>query len=170
MLAGDVDVFSGLPGARDARRSSRPIRASRSSSARTEGETILAMNNAQPPLDNVKVREAIAHAIDRKAIIDGASSATARRSAASFRRAIPAYIDLTGISNFDPAKSKQMLADAGCPNGFDADLKLPPPTYARAAAQIIQQELAESASRSNIINVEWARLARRRVQATRTTT
>jgi peptide/nickel transport system substrate-binding protein len=38
----------------------------------TEGETILAMNNAKAPLDNIKVREAIAHAINRQDIIDGA--------------------------------------------------------------------------------------------------
>ena len=38
----------------------------------TEGKTILAMNNKKKPLDDLKVRQAIAYAIDRKAIIDGA--------------------------------------------------------------------------------------------------
>ena len=38
----------------------------------TEGKTILAINNKKPPFDNLKVRQAIAYAIDRKAIIDGA--------------------------------------------------------------------------------------------------
>ena len=37
----------------------------------TEGETILSTNNKKPPFDNLKVRQAIAHALDRKAIIDG---------------------------------------------------------------------------------------------------
>src|SRR6516225_9181892 len=36
----------------------------------TEGKTILAMNNKKKPLDDVRVRQAIAYAIDRKAIID----------------------------------------------------------------------------------------------------
>ncbi|WP_281954120.1 efflux RND transporter permease subunit, partial [Pseudophaeobacter arcticus] len=40
----------------------------------TEGETILSTNNKMPPFDNVKVRQAVAHAIDRQAIIDGAKS------------------------------------------------------------------------------------------------
>ena len=52
----------------------------------TEGETVLATNNKKPPFDNLKVRQAIAHAIDRKAIIDGASSGSARRSARISRR------------------------------------------------------------------------------------
>ena len=38
----------------------------------TEGKTILAMNNKKKPLDDLKVRQAIAYAIDRKAVIDGA--------------------------------------------------------------------------------------------------
>ena len=48
----------------------------------TEGKTILGINNKKPPLDHLKVRQAIAYALDRKAIIDGASTASARRSAA----------------------------------------------------------------------------------------
>ena len=32
------------------------------------------MNNKKPPFDNLKVRQAIAHALDRKAIIDGGVS------------------------------------------------------------------------------------------------
>ena len=38
----------------------------------TEGKTILGINNKKQPLDELKVRQAIAYAIDRKAIIDGA--------------------------------------------------------------------------------------------------
>ncbi len=38
----------------------------------TEGKTILGINNKNKPLDDLRVRQAIAHAIDRKAIIDGA--------------------------------------------------------------------------------------------------
>ena len=55
----------------------------------TEGETILSTNNAQPPFDDVKVRKAMAHAIDRQAIIDGAMFGSARRSARISRRTTP---------------------------------------------------------------------------------
>ena len=54
------------------------------------------MNNAHPPLDNVKVREAIAHAIDRKAIIDGAQFGYGTPIGSFFPPGDPAYIDLTG--------------------------------------------------------------------------
>ena len=44
----------------------------------TEGKTILAMNNKKKPLDDVRVRQAIAYALDRKAIIDGTPGRTRR--------------------------------------------------------------------------------------------
>jgi peptide/nickel transport system substrate-binding protein len=71
LQAGDVDSVPELPGARDRAQFQNDPRF-RVVIGATEGETILTMNNGKAPLDNVKVREAIAHAIDRKAIIDGA--------------------------------------------------------------------------------------------------
>jgi peptide/nickel transport system substrate-binding protein len=71
MMAGDLDAYPVFP-APETWSSSRPIRAFQVIIGSSEGETILAMNNKKAPLDNIKVREAIAHAIDRQAIIDGA--------------------------------------------------------------------------------------------------
>jgi len=121
----------------------------------TQGETILAMNNGHKPLDNIKVREAIAHAIDRKAVIDGAMFGYGTPIGTFFPPSDPAYIDLTAQSNFDPAKSKELLKEAGVSN-LTLSLKLPPPAYARQSGQIIQQELANVGITANITNVEWA--------------
>jgi len=71
MLAGDVDAFANFP----APESVPQLRADprfKVVIGSTEGETILSTNNAKPPFDNVLVRQAIAHALDRQAIIDGA--------------------------------------------------------------------------------------------------
>src|SRR6185312_4102249 len=67
----------------------------------------------------------------------------------------PAYVDLTSLSNFDPAKSKELLKEAGVSN-LTLSLKLPPPPYARQGGQVIQQELANVGITANITNVEWA--------------
>ena len=137
----------------------------------TEGETILAMNNEKPPFDNLKVRQAIAHALDRKAIIDGARSATARRSARIFPPANPAYVDLTGAIRYDPPRPRQLLKEAGCRTASRLTLKLPPAAYARAGgADHRLSSCAMSASSSRSSTVEWARLAGPGVQPTRTTT
>ena len=154
VLAGDVDVFSGFPAPEllDQFKSNPQFQVIVGS---TQGETIVALNNAHPPLDNVKVREAIAHAIDRKAIIDGSQFGYGTPIGSFFPPGDPAYIDLTSLSNFDPARSKQLLADAGVKD-LTLTFKVPPAAYARAAAPIIQQELADVGIKVNVVNVEWA--------------
>jgi len=122
----------------------------------TEGETVLSTNNKKPPFDNLKVRQAIAHAIDRKAIIDGASGGYGVPIGSHFSPANAAYIDLTGTYPYDPAKAKALLAEAGFPDGFKTTLKLPPVGYARDGGQIIASELRDIGIDAEIIPVEWA--------------
>ncbi len=154
VLAGDVDVFSGFPAPEllEQFKSNPEFQVLVGS---TQGETIAAMNNAHPPLDNVKVREAIAHAIDRTAIIDGAQFGYGTPIGSFYPPGDPAYIDLTAISNFDPEKSKALLAEAGV-SGLTLTFKVPPAAYARSAAPIIQQQLANVGVTVNVVNVEWA--------------
>ena len=122
----------------------------------TEGETILATNNKKPPFDNIKVRQAIAHTLDRKAIIDGSSSGLGTPIGSHFSPANKAYIDLTGTYPHDIAKAKELLKEAGFENGIKATLKLPPVPYARDGGQIIASELREIGIDLEIIPVEWA--------------
>nr|WP_224703663.1 ABC transporter substrate-binding protein [Devosia sp. CJK-A8-3] len=122
----------------------------------TEGETILATNNRKAPFDNLKVRQAMAHAIDRKAIIDGATYGYGTPIGAPFAPHNPYYVDLTDTYSYDPAAAKALLAEAGYPDGFAATLKLPPVAYARLSGQIIASQFAEIGIKLNLINVEWA--------------
>jgi peptide/nickel transport system substrate-binding protein len=122
----------------------------------TEGETILSTNNKMPPFDNVKVREAMSHAIDRQAIIDGAMFGLGTPIGTHFAPHNPNYVDLTGQSNYDPALAISMLADAGYPDGFKTTLKLPPPSYARRGGEIIAAQLREVGIDVEISNLEWA--------------
>ncbi len=121
----------------------------------TEGETILAMNNAQPPLDNVKVRQAIAHAINRQEIIDGAMFGYGTPIGTHFAPHNPDYLDLTGMSGFDPEKSKALLAEAGITD-LTLRLALPPASYARRGGEIIASQLRAVGIATEISNLEWA--------------
>ena len=122
----------------------------------TEGETILSTNNKMPPFDNKLVRQALAHAIDRSAIINGAMYGYGTPIGTHFAPHNPAYVDLTGQSAYDPDKAKALLAEAGLPDGFDTTLYLPPPSYARRGGEIIAAQLAQVGIAAQIINVEWA--------------
>lgn len=122
----------------------------------TEGETILSINNKMPPFDNVKVREAVAHAIDRQAIIDGAMFGYGTPIGTHFAPHNPAYVDLKANSAYDPAKAKALLAEAGFADGFTTTLKLPPPSYARRGGEIIASQLKAVGITVEISNLEWA--------------
>ena len=122
----------------------------------TEGETILSTNNKMPPLDNPLVRKAIAHAIDRQAIIDGAMFGYGTPIGTHFAPHNPAYVDLTGETDYDPEKAKALLAEAGFADGFTTTLKLPPPSYARRGGEIIAAQLRDVGIETEISNVEWA--------------
>jgi peptide/nickel transport system substrate-binding protein len=122
----------------------------------TEGETVLATNNAKKPFSDLRVRQAMAHAIDRKAIIDGAQNGYGTPIGSHFSPVHPYYIDLTGTYPFDLVKAKELLTEAGYPDGFSATLKLPPTQYARLSGQIIASDFAKIGIKLEQINVEWA--------------
>jgi peptide/nickel transport system substrate-binding protein len=122
----------------------------------TEGKTILAINNKRPPFDQLKVRQAIAYALDRKAIIDGGSNGLGTPIGSHMTPNDPGYIDLTGRYPHDPAKAKALLAEAGVKTPLSVTLTLPPPPYARQGGQVIAAELAEVGIQAKIENVEWA--------------
>lgn len=155
VMAEDVDVFSGFPAPENLPQFEADPRFQVLVGS-TEGETILSTNNKQPPFDNVKVREALAHAIDRQAIVDGAMFGYGTPIGTHFAPHNPAYVDLKANSSYDPEKAKALLAEAGFADGFETTLHLPPPSYARRGGEIIAAQLAEVGIKAEITNVEWA--------------
>ncbi|MBQ4808996.1 ABC transporter substrate-binding protein [Phaeobacter sp. HS012] len=155
MMAEDIDAFSAFPAPENLPQFEADPRFQVLIGS-TEGETILSINNKQAPFDNPKVRAAVAHAIDRQAIIDGAMFGYGTPIGSHFAPHNPAYVDLTGTSAHDPEKSRALLAEAGLADGFTTTLHLPPPSYARRGGEIIAAQLAEVGITAEIINVEWA--------------
>ncbi|MBV1707997.1 MAG: ABC transporter substrate-binding protein [Hyphomicrobiales bacterium] len=155
LLAGDIDAFPRFQGVEDVSAFQKDPRF-KVTVGGTEGKTIIAINNKQKPLDNLKVRQAIAYAIDRKAIIDGAMNGFGTPIGSHLTPNDPGYIDLTGQYPYDPAKSKALLKAAGVKLPLSLTLTLPPPAYARQGGQIIAAELAKVGINVKIINVEWA--------------
>jgi peptide/nickel transport system substrate-binding protein len=155
MMAQDIDAFAGFPAPENLPQFEADPRFQVLVGS-TEGETILSTNNKLPPLDDVRVREAIAHAIDRQAIIDGAMFGLGTPIGTHFAPHNPDYVDLTAQSNYDPEKSKALLAEAGYADGFTITLKLPPPSYARRGGEIIASQLRAVGIETEITNLEWA--------------
>ncbi len=155
MLAGDVDAFPRFANvqALDQFKSDPRFQVLIGG---TEGKTILAMNNKRKPLADLKVRQAISYAIDRKAIIDGAMNGLGAPIGSHLTPNDPGYVDLTNVYLHDPEKAKALLKEAGVKTPLDLTMILPPPPYARQGGEIIAAQLADVGINAKIQNVEWA--------------
>ncbi|KAF1020513.1 MAG: Periplasmic dipeptide transport protein [Paracidovorax wautersii] len=120
------------------------------------GKTILAINQRRQPLGDVRVRRAIQAAIDRKAVIEAASEGHGVPIGSHYVPGLPGYVDTTGLNPYDPAKARQLLAEAGVKTPLALSLVLPPPAYARQGGEVIAAQLAQVGIRAQLQNVEWA--------------
>jgi peptide/nickel transport system substrate-binding protein len=155
MMAGDIDAFPAFPAPENLPQFEADPRF-QVIVGTTEGQTILAMNNGRAPFDDIRVRQAIAHAIDRQAIIDGAMFGYGTPIGSHFAPHHPAYVDLTQLAGHDPERARALLAEAGHEGGFTATLALPPPSYARRGGEIVASQLRAVGIETQIVNMEWA--------------
>lgn len=154
LRAGDIDAFTNLS-APEAIPQLKADPRLKVTLGKTEGETILAINNAKAPFSDIRVRQAIAHVLDRKTIALGVYGFDLDYIGSHFSPLHPAYVDLTGTYPVDIAKAKSLLAAAGFPNGFSCTLRLPPPAYARRGGEIIAALLAQIGINASIEPLEF---------------
>lgn len=83
---------------------------------------VLAMNTASPPFDDVHVRQAVAHAINKDEIVEIALAGTVARTDNVFGPTTFGYTSDVRIYEYNPDKAKQLLAEAGYPDGFEVTL------------------------------------------------
>lgn len=154
LLAGDVDAFARVTSRSVAQFKSDPRFQVTVNGSRAK--TILAINNARKPLDDVRVRRAIAAAIDRKAVIEAAGDGYGAPIGSHYVPGAFGYVDTTAINPYDPEKAKKLLAEAGVKTPLELGLTLPPPSYARQGGEVIAAQLAKVGIVAKIQNVEWA--------------
>lgn len=154
LLSGDVDFFPRVSAAR----SLKQFEGNKKYQVLIGGsraKTILAINNKRKPLDNVLVRRAIAAAIDRKAVIEGAADGFGTPIGSYLVPGTPGYVDLTAVNAFDLAKARALLHQAGVALPLELTMKLPPTPYARQGGEVIAAQLAKVGIVAKIENVEW---------------
>jgi ABC-type transport system substrate-binding protein len=107
------------------------------------------MNNTHPPFDDPRVRQAIAMGIDRPRLVSEVLPAGFQPADYFTPCAIPFACEGEAWYAFDPAQARQLLAQAGYPNGFSSELAyrdvvrsyLPQPGK---AAQALRDQLREN--------------------------
>ncbi|MDR1487079.1 MAG: ABC transporter substrate-binding protein [Deltaproteobacteria bacterium] len=103
--------------------------------------SLIQFNAKVKPFDDVRVRQALAHAIDKNILSIGATNGLAIVADAHIPPGVPGYSPDIKSPDFDQEKAKQLLADAGYPDGFT--FKLTVNQVRKAHAEVIQAQLRE---------------------------
>ncbi len=146
LLAGEVDIVNELPAS-----AIKQVEASDRAKVMSVNGTrtfFLSINGAKKPFDDIRVRKALNHAVDRKLIIDKilAGRATPLNGVMSpdafgFAADLPEYA-------YDPALAKKLLADAGHPNGLE--LTIDTTAAFKPTAEAIAAIMARSGIKANV--------------------
>ena len=120
----------------------------------------LAMNFDKPPFDNLKVRLAINHAIDKPKIIDRLYQGTAIPAKGPIPPTLWSYDEGIQDYEYNPELARQLLAEAGFPDGFETTLwALPVPRPyipdGMALAEALQSDLREVGVETTIVTFDW---------------
>jgi len=119
----------------------------------------LSFNMTDPVMKNLKVRQAINLAIDRPGMARNLLKDTVKPAYDVQAPANPAYVERQDAYSYDPEKAKQLLAEAGYPQGFSTTMMtsvdgsgqiIPVPM-----AEYIQQNLAKVGIQVKLDTTEW---------------
>ena len=102
----------------------------------------IAFNNTMAPFDNVKVRQAINMAINKEAIQKVVFHNTGVIAAAPMSSSVWAFNDQLEPSTYDPEAAKELLAEAGYPDGFEMTITCDESQQRHDIAEMVQEMLS----------------------------
>lgn len=117
------------------------------------------LNNQAKPFDNQLVRQALCYAIDRQGIMDMVADGHGTAVGSSIYPAFAKYFlpELVDKYPHDVAKAKELLAQAGYPDGFDMTISVPNNYQPHMdTAEVVAEQLREAGINVTIQPVEWS--------------
>jgi ABC-type transport system substrate-binding protein len=139
---GAVDLLGGgIPSSQAAHVLATPPLRALTQQRPSPGNLWLTIYLDKPPFNNVKVRQALNWAVDRAAI-GRLTYGTYTPWGAPFPARIADFTRTFTPYGYNPAKARQLLAEAGYPHGFSAVLTISGTDPDPAIAQVIQSQLA----------------------------
>lgn len=120
----------------------------------------LAFNTKKKPFDNPKVRRALSHAINKKAILDAVYLGNGMAAKNVIPPTIWSYNDAVKDHEYNVEKAKKLLTEAGYPNGFETELWTLPVTRAylpngKKAGELMQADLAKIGVKAKLVTYDW---------------
>lgn len=117
------------------------------------------LNNSYEPLSKKEVRQALCYAVNRDEINQFLFGGKSHLLGSHMVPNMEIYYEPQAeqVYSYDPAKAKELLAQAGYPNGFDLEITVPS-SYSQHidTAQIIVEELKQVGINATISQVEWS--------------
>lgn len=117
------------------------------------------LNSGSGPLADVKVRQALCFATNRQEINDFLFGGKSHIVGSHMIPNMSKYYEPAAetVYNYDQVKAKELLTEAGYPDGFDLEITVPS-SYSQHVdtAQIIVDELSQIGVRATINQVEWS--------------
>ena len=121
----------------------------------SSGKTMLALNHRHAALGDVRVRRAIAHAIDREHLIRTVLAGRGQAIGSHFSPSDAGYVHLAGVYTFQPARARALLKAAGGRTPLLLRLALPPTPYARQGGPLVAQALAAVGIDVQLQPLDW---------------
>ena len=118
--------------------------------------TYLNINNCKKPFDDIRLRQAVHHAIDKDALIPAGFGGLARPAANFLNPGYFAHKANVPGYDYNPEKAKKLLAEAGFPKGLDAAMLYYPGGPWKMYAPIIQEQLREVGFRLSLTMLDRA--------------
>ncbi len=155
MLSGSIDILSYL--------TSNQVDQLKNDFKIEEGNMNLVqglfLNNDVEPFNNKVVRQALYYGIDRQGIIDMVADGKGEVIGTNMFPGFAKYYneEVKDLYDYNPEKAKDLLAEAGYPNGFSFSISVPSNyPYHVDTAQVIVEQLGQIGVNATINQVEWA--------------
>jgi peptide/nickel transport system substrate-binding protein len=121
----------------------------------------LALNMDKKPFDDVRVRQAFNHAVNKEAIINAFYGGLAEPAKNPLPPSLWGYNDSIEPYEYNPEKAKELLAEAGYPDGFETTLWAMPVArpympQPKEIATALQQQFAAIGVTAEIVTMDWA--------------
>jgi peptide/nickel transport system substrate-binding protein len=120
----------------------------------TNGEVVLSFNNGRAPMNDLKVRQAVRHAIDHQALLDTCWAGRGTLIGSMVPPTDPWYEDLTGLYPYDLEKAKALVAETGVA-AKPLRLRVPSLPYAISCGQVVKSQLEQAGFTVNLDQLEF---------------
>lgn len=115
----------------------------------------IGFNTKKEPLDDVRVRQAISHVVDREEIIDGIYSGTGRIPKGPIVEGLTGYDEDVENLEYDLEEAERLMTEAGYEDGFDISIITNDAPERVDAAIYLQEALEEINVNATVDQMEW---------------